>query len=195
MRRLLLALPLALLPLGAVQAGTKAHDHDHADHADHGASLDAHAHGAAHLDAVLEGRTLELALRSPAANLLGFEHAPRSAEEKARVSVARAQLQQPAALFGLGETGCAMTEQKLESPLFEAASHSHAHRHGQDNDQHSDIHAHYRFDCAGPDALQRLDLSALFRQFPAIETIQVQLIGPNGQRGVELSAGEPRLNF
>ena len=66
MRRVLLALPFALLPLAAM-----AHDHDH-DHAEH-ASLGAHEHGVAQLNVALDGNTLEIELESPAMNLVGFE--------------------------------------------------------------------------------------------------------------------------
>ena len=62
MRRLLLALPFALLPLAAAQAA-QAHDHEH-EH-EHG-SLGAHEHGVGRLNAVLDGQTLELELESPA---------------------------------------------------------------------------------------------------------------------------------
>ena len=52
MRRLLLALPCALLPLAIAQAADE-HDHDH----EHG-SLGAHEHGVGRLNAVLDGQAL-----------------------------------------------------------------------------------------------------------------------------------------
>ena len=72
MRRLLLALPFALLPLAVAHAHDD-HDHDHA----HG-TLGAHEHGVAKLNVVLDDNTLELELDSPAMNLVGFEHAASS---------------------------------------------------------------------------------------------------------------------
>ena len=70
MRRLLLALPFAMLPLAVAHA---ADEHDHA----HG-SLGAHEHGVGRLNAGLDGQTLELELESPAMNLVGFEHVATS---------------------------------------------------------------------------------------------------------------------
>ncbi|WP_016772972.1 ZrgA family zinc uptake protein, partial [Pseudomonas sp. R62] len=87
MRRLLLALPFALLPLAAAHAVDE-HDHDH----EHG-SLGAHEHGVGRLNAALDGQTLELELESPAMNLVGFEHAATSDADKAKVAAARAQLE------------------------------------------------------------------------------------------------------
>jgi len=193
MRRLLLALPFALLP-GFVLAAEQ-HDHDHHD------SLGAHEHGAAELDAALDGSMLEIELRSPAMNLVGFEHAPSSDADKRKIADARERLEQPDALFGLpAAAGCKLAETELESPLFEGKAHDHGdeHEHEHDGDhesQHSEIRAHYHFDCATPQAIQALDLQALFEAFPGTKKIQAQLIGPNGQRGAQLDADQPRATF
>ncbi|MCX4065013.1 DUF2796 domain-containing protein [Pseudomonas sp. S1Bt30] len=199
MRRLLLALPFALLPLAVAQAHD---DHDH----EHG-SLGAHEHGVARLNAVLDGQTLELELDSPAMNLVGFEHVASSAADKAKVAAAREQLENPVALFNLPKAaGCKVSSQELNSPLFGdkpeadhdddddatdgkgAAAHEHHH-------DHSEIHAHYQFTCATPTALGNLDLTQVFKTFPATLKIQVQLIGPSGQQGVDATATAATLKF
>lgn len=195
MRRLLFALPFALLPLAAAHAADEEHQHQH-EHRDEHASLAAHEHGAAQLNVALEGQRLELALESPAMNLLGFEHAAVSSSDKAAVAHAQQQLQTPLALFGIAPAaGCAITRHELHSPLFEAHTDKHAD-HGKEHEaEHSDIDANYVLTCSQPQALAAIDLSELFKRFPATDKIQVQLIGPNGQQGAELSAAQPRLNF
>ena len=194
MRRLLLALPFALLPLAAAQASDHEHAHDHDEHG----SLDAHEHGIAQLNVVLDGQALELELESPAMNLVGFEHAAESAADKAKVVAARNQLQDPQALFGLGAGDCSLSDTELESPLFEDEEHEDEHEEHHDHDkdsEHSEIHAHYQLNCKKPGELQQLNLSELFKRFPATTKIQVQLIGPNGQQGVELTPAKPSLSF
>ena len=199
MRRLLLALPFALLPLAAL-AAEHSHEHDHAhDHAEHG-SLGAHEHGAAQLNVVLDGKVLELQLESPAMNLVGFEHAAKSDADKAKVAAAHGQLEQPQALFGLNAGDCTISKQELESPLFADHADTHEHKHDHDHEtshdsEHSDIHAHYSLDCQKPEELKQLNLGELFKRFPATEKIQVQLIGPNGQQGLELTPAQPTLSF
>ncbi|AZE86091.1 putative zinc-binding protein [Pseudomonas orientalis] len=205
MRRLLLALPFALLPLAVAHAHE---DHDH----EHG-SLGAHEHGVGRLNAVLDGQSLELELDSPAMNLVGFEHVATSAADKAKVAAARKQLENPLALFNLPTAaGCVVSSQELNSPLFGdkpeadhdddddgddndhatdgkgAAAHEHHH-------DHSEIHAHYQFTCAKPEALSNLDLSQVFKTFPATRKIQVQLIGPSGQQGIDATATAATLKF
>ena len=187
MRRLLLALPFALLPLSGVYAHD---DHDH----EHG-SLGAHEHGVAHLNVALDGNALELEFDSPAMNLVGFEHAATSAADKAKVAAVRTQLETPLALFGLAKAaGCSETDQELESPLF--GDRPVADEDGDEHDHdHSDIHAHYKLECASPAQLTRLDLAPLFKAFPATQKIQLQLIGPNGQKGVELTPANAAISF
>ena len=195
MRRLLLALPFALLPLAA------AHAHDDHDH-EHG-SLGAHEHGVGRLNAVLDGQALELELDSPAMNLVGFEHLATTAADKAKVAAVRKQLENPVALFNLPkDAGCVVSTQALNSLLFgdkPEADHDHdddakdgAHEHHHD---HSEIHAHYQFTCTTPTALGNLDLTQVFKTFPATQKIQVQLIGPSGQQGVEATATAATLTF
>ncbi len=199
MRRLLLALPFALLPLAVAHAHE---DHEH----EHG-SLGAHEHGVGRVNAVLDGQALELELESPAMNLVGFEHVATSAADKAKVAAARKQLENPLALFNLPKAaGCVVSSQALNSPLFgdkPQADHDEddhatdgkgaaAHEHHHD---HSEIHAHYQFTCATPTALGNLDLSQVFKTFPATQKIQVQLIGPSGQQGVDATATAATLKF
>ena len=190
MRRTLLALPFALLPLTIAQAASHGHDHAHEEHG----SLGAHEHGVASLNVALDGQTLEIQLQSPAMNLVGFEHEAKSDADQAKVAAARQHLEQPQALFALPiEARCALQASALESPLFEGAEHA-AHEHG-DEHGHSDIDASYRFACANAEALKTLELGSFFGTFPATEKLEVQLIGPSGQQGAELTPKQSRLSF
>lgn len=194
MRRTLLALPFALLPFAIAQADSHehVHDHDHT-HEEHG-SLGAHEHGVASLNVALDGQTLEIQLESPAMNLIGFEHEAKSDADKAKVASARKHLAQPQALFALPiEAKCALQESELDSPLFGAAEHAE-HEHG-DEHGHSDIDASYRFACANAEALKTLELGSFFGTFPGTEKLEVQLIGPGGQQGAELTPNNSRLSF
>ena len=203
MRRLLLALPFALLPLAVAHA---------ANEPEHG-SLGAHEHGVGRLNAALDGQTLELELESPAMNLVGFEHPATTDADKAKVAAVRALLDKPLELFNLPKAaGCVVANQELESPLFgdpapedadddddddhapEAAAGTQPavaeHHH-----DHSEIHAHYQFTCATPAALKTLDLGQVFKTFPATHKIQVQLISGSGQQGVDVTPEAATLKF
>ncbi|PYY68319.1 zinc-binding protein [Pseudomonas jessenii] len=192
MRRLLLVLPFAMLPLAVAHAADE-HDHEHG-------SLGAHEHGVGRLNAALDGKTLALELESPAMNLVGFEHVASSDADKAKVAAARARLEQPLALFNLPTAaGCVVENQELESPLFGDAPDADDDHDEDAKDEHhhdhSEIHAHYQFTCATPAALKTLDLANIFNSFPATQKIQVQLISPSGQQGVEVTAKSAALKF
>ncbi|MGY4531608.1 hypothetical protein ACVW0Y_000718 [Pseudomonas sp. TE3786] len=203
MRRLLLALPFALLPLAIAQASE---DHDHPE--EH-ASLGTHEHGVGRLNAALDGNTLELELENPSMNLVGFEHAAKSAVDQATVAGAKTDLEKPLSLFALPAAAkCSVTKVELHSPLFgdkpdadEDDDHDHDEHAAADGDEHehehhhSEIHASYQLTCAEPAALTRLDLTPLFKRFPSLHQVQAQLIGPTGQQGAELTEKSPRLNF
>ena len=189
MRRLLLALPFVLLPLAMANAAD-AHDHDH-NH-EHG-SLPPHEHGVGSLNVALDGQTLELDLDGPSANLVGFEHIAITDADKAKVSAARKQLEDPLALFSIAKAaGCTADAQELKSPLFDPAPEEGATK-GEHH--HSDIEAHYAFTCSSPQALKALDLTQFFKTFPGTHKFKVQLIGPSGQQAVDVTAKAPTLKF
>ena len=186
MRALLLALPFALMPLSLAMAGDHDHDHD---------SLDKHEHGASSINIALEGNKLEIELESPAMNIVGFEHAAKSAQDKATLASARAQLENPLTLFALPAAAqCVVAKVEVESPLFGNDDHDHDH-HGHGDEAHSDIDADYELTCRKPEALDALSLAPLFKAFPGTTKIAVQLIGPNGQQGAELTAANPSISF
>lgn len=200
MRRLLLALPFTLLPLAIAYAADPTVEHG---------SLGAHEHGTARLNAVLDEQTLELELDSPAMNLVGFEHPASSDADKAAVAQVRQLLEQPLSLFALpGAAKCIVARQSLNSPLFgdkpdaDEADDDHdedAHDHdapgAEHHHEHSEIHAHYQFQCDNTDALQNLDLTRLFKTFPATHKVQVQLITPNGQQGLDATPDNSVLTY
>ena len=187
MRRLLLALPFALLPLAVVHAA-QAHDHEHG-------SLAPHEHGVGTLNVALDDNTLELDLDSPAMNLVGFEHAATTDADKANVAAAKAGLENPLTLFNLPPAAkCVVEAQELNSPLFDPAPEEGASK-AKTEHHHSDVEAHYAFTCAEPGQLKNLDLGTFFKTFPGTHTFKVQLIGPNGQQAVNVSAKAPTLTF
>lgn len=195
MRRLLLALPFALLPLAMAHAAEVEH-----------ASLGAHEHGIARMDIALDGRSLEIELDSPSMNIVGFEHDASTAEDKAKVANARELMLKSQALFNLPlDAKCAVTMQKLQSPLFgdkleaddDHDDDNHAPEKGEAGEEHhhSEVHAHYVFVCDSPAALKKLDLSHIFKTFPGTHKIQVQLIGPSGQTGTQATPDNAIIKF
>lgn len=174
-------LPILLAAGLALSASTSfAHDHKH-DHK-HGHSHGAHVHGQAQLMVAVEGNTVQISLESPLDNLLGFEHAPRTAKEKQAAEAMVAKLKAPETLLQLNpEAGCKALPPELSSLP------------GEDKkDSHGDLQADYSFECATPP--KHLEVK-LFAAFPRLKRLDAQLVTPTGQSAQRLSPGKSRLSW
>ena len=187
------------LLLAAAAFGAQANHDEHESHS-HGA----HEHGHGHLNLVVDGNQLMIELQAPAADLVGFEHAAKSEEEKAQYAKAVARLPQPDALFRLDPAaGCKLTQQALQAAKEEhdhdhdhdhdkAASDEHEHHH--DEAGHADLGAMYTYTCATPAKLNGLE-ATLFSLYPSLEKLSVQGILPTGQTAAELTPSANKLSW
>ena len=147
---------------------------------------EAHAHGIAGLGVAIEGQELTIEFDSLADNLLGFEHAPKSAAEQKRAGEVLALISKPEKLFRLNpEAKCSANMPAIEAPLLLGRPVS---------GEHSDIAATFGFRCAKPAALSRLDV-LLFDVFPGMGQIKLQLAGPTGQRGQTLTKAQRSVSL
>jgi hypothetical protein len=157
-------------------------------------AADAHVHGQARLTVVLEDARLTLVLESPLSNLLGFEHMPRSAKDKAAVARMARLLNRPGELFvPTPAAGCKAGAVKLESPVLEAmpkaAKHGHDHGH-----EHADLDGEFAFTCARPALLRGLEVK-LFVAFPGLKRLDVEVATGKGQTAAKLDGGRRRIDW
>lgn len=190
------------------------------EHRHHGS----HVHGVATINVALEKNELYIELKSPAANIVGFEHAPRSEKEKSAVKEAEALLKAGENVFRMASGAGAVLKEAVittghesdahhdhEHEKHDADHHGHDHHnhgedhhdHGEDHhdhdeahheEQHSDFKAVYRFHCNHPDKLGYIDVM-LFEQFKGIEEIDVQLLTETKQSAMELTPKKNRIVF
>jgi hypothetical protein len=134
--------PLALATTG-VTAGEK-HDHDHEHkHDDEYRQHGAHVHGIAGLNLALEGKEVHVELDSPAANIVGFEHAPSSEADHAALDKAVATLRDGDRLFRFNsEAGCRMEKADITSALLDDEHSEHADDHAHEKKDHHDHDDH-----------------------------------------------------
>ncbi len=67
------------------------------------------------------------------------------------------------------------------------------HDHGKAEENHSEFHAHYHFDCKKP-AIAEIALR-LFDTWPRIEKVRVQALTPGGQTGGNIGASDPVIRL
>ncbi len=156
-----------------------------------------HEHGAALLNVVLEGSDLVLEFISPAINIVGFEHAPRTVEQMELVAVALAQFDNGEALFELStRANCQLTNSRVDSELAEEEEHlEEIIEEEEEEEAHSEFQAVYEFTCKSPNHLQNIDLNNLFVAYPGIEDLDVQFVLPDSQGARELNKDNTSLQF
>jgi hypothetical protein len=138
----------------------------------------AHEHGVVRLDVAVQARTLSVQLEAPLDSVLGFEHRPRSAAERAAADAMQARLKDAAALLRPDAAAqCRLTQAEVDSTALQSTA--------PDAGGHADIDARYEFDCLQPERLATLDLG-LFEAFPRIRRIEVQVAGTKRQSGQTL---------
>ena len=99
----------------------------------------AHEHGIARLGLAVDGARVTIDLELPAESVFGFEHAPRSAEERATAAEALDRLRTGGARLIAFPDGaaCALDSAEVQAP--EGVEGDHAH---DDEHVHEDEHAH-----------------------------------------------------
>jgi hypothetical protein len=193
---------IVLIFLGPVQAEEKRHH-------------EAHEHGVAHLNVALEGNDLYIEFTSPAANIVGFEHQPRTHNQKDAVKAAVSKLHEGDVLFTLSAgsksklvKSSVVTDIDKDTDHHSESEHVHGEKghHGQgqhhnkknsqtdEHERHSEFKAEYHFVCKKPDRLLQIDVK-LFSVFPGIEHIEVQLLTETKQTAVELTAKKNRISL
>lgn len=160
-----------------IGAHAPADEKGEADH--HGA----HQHGVATLDVAFEDGRLQLQLESPAVNVVGFEHAPRTqAQREAKVKASR-WLKEAGQLFALPTAAnCRLLSAQVAEP---------AERAGE---RHQDYEASYTFECSQPQQLRSFDVR-LVERLAAGTKLRVQVVEGGKQRSIELAAGRSTVTL
>ncbi len=179
-------------------------------HREHGA----HEHGHGVLEVVAESDELVIALRIPAVNAVGFEHAPSTAQQHqlAEETIARFRLGEQ--LFvASSAAGCRLVDAGVELAGMEE-EHGGAHEgeeheknahaspdhdaqaeegeHAQED--HSELHAEYHFRCANLARLEAIEVR-VFDALHDVEAIDARVVTAAFQGAAELAAGDTVLKL
>ncbi|NAZ47517.1 DUF2796 domain-containing protein [Vibrio toranzoniae] len=108
----------------------------------------AHVHGQVEVNIAQDGQELLVEVTAPGADVVGFEHAPETTEQKKVLEQAIAQLNKPDELFSFNNASCTLkfksVTNSLEGDHNEHEGHDHA-EHGHDNHEGHD-HAEHDHD-------------------------------------------------
>ena len=172
--------------------------------------LDAHEHGVGQLDIAFDGKQILMELHAPGADIVSFEYAAESAEDRAKVDAAIVMLARPLDLFVLTEAaGCTIVQASAELESDEGqADHEDEHDDHEDDDHedadhqeknvgeagHTEFHAEYLLACADPGAVTEITFT-YFDVFPNALEVEVQLISNKGATSFEVERDAPTLDL
>ncbi|PMO69847.1 zinc uptake protein ZrgA [Vibrio splendidus] len=109
-------------------------------------SHEAHVHGKVEVNIAQDGQELLVEVTAPGADVVGFEHAPETAEQKKVFEQAIAQLNKPEELFGFTNASCTLKFKSVTNTLEDDHDDHEGHDHAEhDHDDHKD-HDHAEHD-------------------------------------------------
>lgn len=135
------------------------HEHKHGHK-----SLSAHEHGTCELAMAFEGKKVSIELSGPSESFLGFEHAPKSKEEKLAMDRALAlwNVELPTKLIMFdNKLGCTK-----ESSSFEQTAHE---------GEHSEVMAKAVYNCTGSFAGTDVKIG-IKDKFPKVKKLKLEVI-------------------
>ncbi|MBE0437802.1 MAG: DUF2796 domain-containing protein, partial [Methylomicrobium sp.] len=105
---------------------------------------DAHIHGVAELNIVIENDTVLIEFESPAVNLIGFEHKPRTDAQQLELQNALALLNDVDIIASFEKGECLATETHIRGPFDDD---------DKEGSEHSEFHATYTLSCQNASAI------------------------------------------
>lgn len=208
----------SLLAFAALSAAPALARDDHRE-------LGAHVHGHGTFNIAVEDNRVSLELEVPGMDIVGFEHAPSSDEQKGAVEKAKALLSEPLALFALpAGAACKVAEAKVELDSAHAhggdAGDGDGHKHGDDghadHDDHDDHdhathedddaeggghnHHHSQFHATYTlECAKPAELTSVtfdyFKHFAGAQRLTVNVVTAKGQASYEVSREKPALDI
>ena len=166
--------------------------------------LGPHVHGHGTLNIAIEDKRVSMELEVPGMDIVGFEHAPSTDDQKAAVEKAKARLEKPLGVFSLpAAAGCTVAEAKVaieaEHGDHDDDEHKHEEKGDHDHDHeaaggHNQFEASYALDCANPSELTTITFD-YFALFAGAHDLTVNVVTAKGQSKYEVSRSKPTLDL
>ena len=173
-------------------------------------NLDAHVHGVSELTIMTEDHALEIQFKSPAMNLVDFEHQATSSKDLKAVEKAASTLRQHDSLLSMSDANCKLTNTSVDlSKIVDTEHHDndhdnspnedeHAHNNNKDHDDHDEYHSEimvtYKYHCEDSTSLPSITVN-LFEFFTGIEEINTMWVNQTGQGAITLRHNNRIINF
>ncbi|MEZ8239700.1 DUF2796 domain-containing protein [Vibrio splendidus] len=187
-------------------------------------SHEAHVHGKVEVNIAQDGQELLVEVTAPGADVVGFEHAPETAEQKKVFEQAIAQLNKPEELFGFNNASCTLKFKSVTNTLeddhddheghdhaegehddheghdhadhAEHAEHDHDDHEGHDHSEggHGEFTVEYHYQCSDIEKLDTVN-TQWFSKFSNTKSMTVNLLTDSAQIQEVLNADRISFRF
>jgi hypothetical protein len=155
-----------------------------------------HQHGHGELNIAVEGNIVKMDLEVPGDDIVGFEHAPSTAEEKSLAESAKVKLAAPFALFTVPAAAkCSVTEAKvtIQEEKHDPGEESEKETNGKIA-HHDEFFVEYALECKSASDVKSLKF-AYFDSFRGAQALTVNVITPKGQSKFEATRDSPNIDL
>jgi hypothetical protein len=164
-------------------------------HADEFEQHHAHEHGKVTLNVAIDASTFVVELDAPAVNVVGFEHAPRTPEERAAAQQASQFIQAGRGLLGLPPAAaCRFSGTEFTEPHWEPPAGADEHSKDSGSEEHADYEARFTYHCGHPEALNWFEPWLLAKLLNVTEA-RINLITLNGQHSESVTDSRKRISL
>jgi hypothetical protein len=160
--------------------------------------LGPHVHGVASLQIAIDEKTMTLDFSGPLDNLIGFEHVPRNAKQKAAVKAMSDSLNKADQFFiPTADAQCTLQSVKLDSLVLESKATQDKEEKSQQHEEergHADIDGEFIFACKQIGKLHDLEVK-LFDAYPNLRQLKVEVATLKKQAVAKLTADQRRVEW
>ncbi len=156
----------------------------------------AHQHGKAELAIAISKEDVIIELHSPAHNILGFEHQPKTEKQQQLLANAITRLKTTDNILIIPKSAqCKLKSVEVESPFSHKNDEIHHHEEEAHEEAHSEFEVIYQYQCGDNKHLTNVNLKPLFENFPGFEQLDVQWLSNNKQSAKTLSINNSHIDF
>jgi hypothetical protein len=167
--------------------------------------LGPHVHGASHLTIAVDGKSLQMELHAPGSDIVGFEYAATTPQQRAAVTAATTTLSDPIALFGI-PAGAACAVGKVQVSIVEEGEDEAAAAAPAAGAvtakpatplpapaKHSEFQVSYQLTCANLSAISGLNVT-YFSKFKNATDLDIDLVTARGAFSLEATKTKPSVS-
>lgn len=155
-------------------------------------SAQLHAHGQGQVLIAQQNNQWVIELILPAADILGFEHAPETQQQKEIIKQFTEFTQSPEKFVNL-QANCEHVGLNLVLPSNEHDKHhEHSHEHKHEKENHGNVELSLEYRCHSQ--IKGITFPIL-KTYKSLASLSVEWITENGQGATNVTSSNPGINF